>query len=148
MRREFRCGPIVIEEMLELILTCQWSLNNFLKSNQLKRTKITIEKLLDSLEELVDIKMWHRILSIEKPSAGNYQDRIVIKVHKKAEEMMNTTQIIKEAFGQFKVKSSKGNQFYEVMYNEICESECRTLFCRVCKVCVHRYRCEYAQNMQ
>jgi hypothetical protein len=86
--------------------------------------------------------MWHRILSIERPSAGNYQDRIVIKAHKKAEEMMNTTQIIKEAFGQFKVKSSKGNQFYEVMYNEICESECRALFCRVCKVYVHRYRCE------
>jgi hypothetical protein len=122
------------------------SLNNFLKNNQLKRrTKITIEKLLNSLEELVDIKMWHRILSIERPSAGNYQDRIVIKAHKKAEEMKNTIQIIKEAFGQFKVKSSKGDQFYEVMYNEICESECRTLFCRVCKVCVHRYRCECSE---
>jgi DNA-binding HxlR family transcriptional regulator len=71
------------------------SLNNFLKTNQLRRkTKVTTEKLLDTLEELVDIKMWHRILSFERPNAANYQDRVVIKAHKKAEVKMkdgNTT---------------------------------------------------------
>jgi glutamate synthase domain-containing protein 2 len=49
------------------------SLNNFLKTNQLRRkTKVTIEKRLDTLEELVDVKMWHRILSFERPNAANY----------------------------------------------------------------------------
>jgi hypothetical protein len=62
------------------------SLDNFLKTNQLRRkTKVTIEKRLDTLEGLVDVKMWHRILSFERPNAANYQDRVVIQVHKKGE---------------------------------------------------------------
>nr|CAI5870112.1 unnamed protein product [Callosobruchus analis] len=44
------------------------SLNNLLKTNQLKRSaRVTIEKLLDKIEELVDIKMWKRITDIERP---------------------------------------------------------------------------------
>ncbi|XP_030747085.1 uncharacterized protein LOC115875711 [Sitophilus oryzae] len=41
------------------------SLNNMLKTNQLRRkTHITIEKLLHTIEDLVDIKMWKRVLTL------------------------------------------------------------------------------------
>lgn len=64
------------------------TLNNMLKTNQLKRNaKVTIEKLLEAIEDLVYIKMWKRILDIERPNANNYQDRIIIKAHKRADAM-------------------------------------------------------------
>lgn len=41
------------------------SLNNLLKTNQLKRkTNITIDRLLEEIENLVDGKMWQRILKV------------------------------------------------------------------------------------
>ncbi|KAI4470799.1 hypothetical protein MML48_1g03704 [Holotrichia oblita] len=70
------------------------SFNNLLKTNQLKRkAKVTIEKLLATIEDLVDIKMWQRILNIERPNVNNYQDRIIIKAHRKAEAMKNDVNV-------------------------------------------------------
>lgn len=143
-----KCGHIATERMLSIE-----SLNNFLKSNLLQRkTRIRIEKLLDTLEYMVDIKMWHRILNIERPTGGNYQDRTVIKAHKKAEERMKTNianiRVVEEVeFGKSKVKSFSGNHLYIVLYNELCESECKTSFFRVGKICVHRYSCECAEYL-
>jgi hypothetical protein len=95
------------------------------------------------------LKMWHRILKIERPDAANDQDRIVKKAHKKAELMKknfeNTIQKIQ--FGEFKVKSSQGDSFYTVSYNEFCENECKQNFGRVCKICVHRYKCECSEYL-
>jgi hypothetical protein len=101
---------------------------------------------------MVDIKMWHRILNIERPTGGNYQDRTVIKAHKKAEERMKTNianiRVVEEVeFGKSKVKSFSGNHLYIVLYNELCESECKTSFFRVGKICVHRYSCECAEYL-
>lgn len=143
-----KCGHIATERTLSIE-----SLNNFLKSNLLQRkTRIRIEKLLDTLEYMVDIKMWHRILNIERPTGGNYQDRTVIKAHKKAEERMKTNianiRVVEEVeFGKSKVKSFSGNHLYIVLYNELCESECKTSFFRVGKICVHRYSCECAEYL-
>lgn len=121
------------------------SLNNLLKTNQLKRkAKVTIEKLLDAIEDLVDIKMWQRILNLERPNANNYQDRIIIKAHKKAEATKDKIEVVEKegVFGEFQVKSSKNNNIYNVSFKKVCETECKTLFCRVCKVCIHRYECD------
>lgn len=126
------------------------SLNNLLKTNQLKRSaRVTIEKLLDKIEELVDIKMWKRITDIERPNANNYQDRIIIKAHKKAEAAKNTVKVVMDAeqFGTFLVKSFKENLYYNVALRQVCESNCRTLYCRVCKICIHRYRCDCPEYM-
>ncbi|KAI4461382.1 zinc ion binding protein [Holotrichia oblita] len=119
------------------------SFNNLLKTNQLKRkAKVTVEKLLDTIEDLVDIKMWQRILNIERPNANNYQDRIIIKAHRKAEAMKNDVNVYEKEEGKFYVKSSRGDNFYNIHLKQVCESECRTLFCRVCKICMHRYQCD------
>ncbi|KAI4463804.1 hypothetical protein MML48_4g00013117 [Holotrichia oblita] len=119
------------------------SFNNLLKTNQLKRkAKVTVEKLLDTIEDLVDIKMWQRILNIERPNANNYQDRIIIKAHRKAEAMKNDVNVFEKEEGKFYVKSSRGDNFYNIHLKQVCESECRTLFCRVCKICMHRYQCD------
>ncbi|KAI4469803.1 tc5 transposase dna-binding domain [Holotrichia oblita] len=119
------------------------SFNNLLKTNQLNRkAKVTIEKLLDTIEDLVDIKMWQRILNIERPNANNYQDRIIIKAHRKAEAMKNDVNVFEKEEGKFYVKSSRGDNFYNIHLKQVCESECRTLFCRVCKICMHRYQCD------
>ncbi|KAK9679550.1 MULE transposase domain [Popillia japonica] len=85
------------------------SLNNLLKTNQLKRkNKITIEKLLDTIQKLVDIKMWQRVLNIERPNANNYQDRIIIKAHKKAEAEKSNIKVFEKvgSFREYQVKSS------------------------------------------
>ncbi|XP_018576605.1 uncharacterized protein LOC111692391 isoform X1 [Anoplophora glabripennis] len=86
--------------------------------------------------------MWQRILNMERPNANNYQDRIVINAHKKAESEKNTVEIIQKEEGHYQVKSSDGKSYYNITCNQMCGSTCRTLFCRVCKFCVHRYRCE------
>ncbi|KAI4469800.1 alpha-glucosidase [Holotrichia oblita] len=81
------------------------SFNNLLKTNKLKRkVKVTIEKLLDTIEDLVDIKMWQRILNIERPNANNYQDRIIIKSHRKAEAMKTDVNVFEKEEGKFYVK--------------------------------------------
>ncbi|XP_030767273.1 uncharacterized protein LOC115891022 isoform X2 [Sitophilus oryzae] len=120
------------------------SLNNLLKTNQLKRkSNITIDRLLEEIENLVDGKMWQRILMFERPHSNTYQDRIVTKAHKLAEIMKaNHVEVLEVGFGEFRVKSSTGNSFYKILYKELCETECKTLYCKICKVCIHRYICD------
>lgn len=99
-----------------------------------------IEKLLDLLEELVDDKMWKRILNKERPNADNYQHKITMQAHAKAEEMKDLVESVE--FGKFKMKSSSGEKFYIISYNELCDEECRRVYCNECKICIHRYICE------
>ncbi|XP_050514458.1 uncharacterized protein LOC126889824 [Diabrotica virgifera virgifera] len=121
------------------------SLNNLLKTNYLKRNAaVRIEKLLDTMDELVEAKMWTRIVDIIRPSANNYQDRLSITAHKRAASMKDKLEeLVKEtAYGYYEVKSFKGmNILRYVNFRQVCESECKTLFCRVCKICIHRYWC-------
>ncbi|KAF2898577.1 hypothetical protein ILUMI_07605 [Ignelater luminosus] len=80
------------------------SLNNLLKINQIKRrTNITVEKLLDKIEDLVDSKMWQRILNMERPNANSYQDKVTLKRHKTAERM-DRNLITEVGFGEFQEK--------------------------------------------
>lgn len=51
-------------------------------------------------------------------------------------------EILEVGFGEFLVKSTEGKKFYKVNINELCEIQCRTSYCRTCKVCIHRYSCE------
>ncbi|XP_072386924.1 uncharacterized protein [Diabrotica undecimpunctata] len=125
------------------------SFNNLLKTNHLRRSAgVTIEKLLDTIDDLVDIKMWKRIIDIERPNANNYQDRVIAKAHKMAETMKNKVEVKKneKVYGQFQVKSFRDpNKLYNVNIRQVCENECKTLYCRVCKICIHRYQCECAE---
>ncbi|XP_063914785.1 uncharacterized protein LOC135131139 isoform X2 [Zophobas morio] len=117
------------------------SLNKVLKHNKMKGNRnIRIEKLLDMLEELVNEKMWKKILNTERPNANNYQHKVTAEAHKKAENMTNCVDTIE--FGKFRVKSSTGKHFYCVSYNLICDKDCRSMYCNECKVCFHRYKCE------
>ncbi|XP_050312263.1 uncharacterized protein LOC126747569 [Anthonomus grandis grandis] len=121
------------------------SLNNFLKSNMLKRkANITIDKLMDVIEDLVDAKMWQRVLKLERPDADNYQDKVIVKAHKMAENMDMTNMVTEIEFGRYQVKNTK-EEFYNVSLNEVCEVGCKTLYCKLCKICFHRYTCECPQ---
>ncbi|KAH1021785.1 hypothetical protein HUJ04_011270 [Dendroctonus ponderosae] len=72
------------------------------KTNQIKRkANITVETLLEKLDNLVDAKMWKRMTNMNRPNANNYQDRITTKAHKMAEKM-NTNLIQEVGFGEFK----------------------------------------------
>ncbi|KAF2892188.1 hypothetical protein ILUMI_13985, partial [Ignelater luminosus] len=83
------------------------SLNNLLKTNQIKRkTNMTVEKLLDKIEDQVDSKMWQRILNMERPNANSYQDNVTLKQHK-ITERMDRNLITEVGFGEFQVRSSK-----------------------------------------
>jgi hypothetical protein len=87
--------------------------------------------------------MWQRILNMERPNANSYQDRIIIKAHKKAESMKNIVEVIEKVRAlEFQVKSSRGDNFYNIHLKQVCENECRTLYCRVCKMCIHQYQCD------
>ncbi|XP_072378976.1 uncharacterized protein [Diabrotica undecimpunctata] len=125
------------------------SFNNLLKTNHLRRNgAVAIEKLLDTIDDLVDIKMWKRIIDIERPNANNYQDRVIAKAHKMAETMKDKVEVKKnlKVYGQFQVKSFRDpNKLYNIRIRQLCENECKTLFCRVCKICIHRYQCECAE---
>ncbi|XP_072391062.1 uncharacterized protein [Diabrotica undecimpunctata] len=125
------------------------SFNNLLKTNHLRRNAaVRIEKLLDTIEDLVDIKMWKRIIDMERPNANNYQDKVIAKAHKIAEMMKEKVEVKKnvKVYGQFQVKSFRDpNKLYNVSLRQLCENECKTLFCRVCKICIHRYQCECAE---
>lgn len=80
---------------------------------------------------------------MERPHSNTYQVRLVIKAHKLAQTMeRNNIEVLEVGFGEFQVKSSTSNNFYKIYYNELCETECKTSYCRICKVCIHRYRCD------
>ncbi|XP_045473475.1 uncharacterized protein LOC123679937 [Harmonia axyridis] len=62
------------------------SLNKVLKHNKMRGNQnIRIEKLLDLLEELVNDKMWKKIIETERPTANSYQSRTNREAHLKAE---------------------------------------------------------------
>ena len=82
---------------------------------------------------------------MERHNSNNYQDKLIIKAHKLAEKM-DKANVMEIGFGEFLVKSATQEKTYRVDYNELCEAECRTLYCKVCKVCIHRYRCECPQH--
>ncbi|XP_068917766.1 uncharacterized protein [Tenebrio molitor] len=66
------------------------SLNKVLKHNKMHGNRnIRIEKLLDLLEELVEEKMWKRIVNKERPNANNHQHRVALKAHMQARDMDN-----------------------------------------------------------
>lgn len=101
---------------------------------------------MDLLDELVEEKMWKKILNEERPNANNYQHKITVEAHKRAEQM-NISRIQTLESGYFKVPScSEVNKFYMVSYKDICDYDCRAGFCDSCKVCIHRYQCECPEN--
>ncbi|CAH0545956.1 unnamed protein product [Brassicogethes aeneus] len=116
------------------------SLNRYIKKEKLHNNGyIRLEKLLDVLEEVVDDKMWKRIISIKRPHRNTYQGRTVAKAHRQAELIKNCVKV--KGFGSFIIKSNE--KTYCVTYKETCLSKnCREMFCEACKVCFHKYRCE------
>uniref|UniRef100_A0A6P7GTP5 Uncharacterized protein LOC114340624 isoform X3 n=1 Tax=Diabrotica virgifera virgifera TaxID=50390 RepID=A0A6P7GTP5_DIAVI len=122
------------------------SLNNLLKTNYLKRNgRVGIEKLLDTIDELVETKMWKRIVDMKRPNANNYQDRTIMKSHRGAERNKKKMKVTKNVavYGQYQVTSLKDPSLLQnVTLSQVCESECKLLFCRVCKICMHRYQCD------
>ncbi|KAL1489218.1 hypothetical protein ABEB36_014151 [Hypothenemus hampei] len=82
------------------------SLNKVLKYNKMKgQRNIRVDKLLDLLEGLVDDRMCKRIATIERPNANNYQHRVNIEEHRKAEsQLINKINIME--VGKFSVKST------------------------------------------
>ncbi|XP_045473219.1 uncharacterized protein LOC123679777 [Harmonia axyridis] len=55
------------------------SFNKVLKHNKMRGNQnIRIEKLLDSLEELVNDKMWKKIIETERPTANSYHSSVII----------------------------------------------------------------------
>lgn len=123
------------------------SLNRYIKKEKLKDNgNIRLEKLLNVLEEVVDDKMWKRIILLKRPNRNTYQGRAVVLAHKKAELMKGCVK--EEGFGHFSVKSSKSDKYYNVHYKESCVNiNCREMFCAACKVCFHKYRCECVEYL-
>ncbi|XP_072387011.1 uncharacterized protein [Diabrotica undecimpunctata] len=76
------------------------------------------------------------------------QDKVIVKAHKIAEMMKEKVEVKKnvKVYGQFQVKSFRDpNKLYNVSIRQLCENVCKTLFCRVCKICIHRYQCDCAE---
>jgi hypothetical protein len=84
--------------------------------------------------------LWKKIVNKERPNANNYQHRVTLKAHMQAREMDNFVDSVE--FGKFQVKSSSGEKVYIVLYNELCDEDCRMMYCDECKICIHRYICE------
>ena len=104
-----------------------------------------IEKLLDTLEDLVDETLWKRVLNIERPTGNHYQYRNIIRAHNKAEKMKNI-EVQEPELGTFLVSSSsQTGKFSKVSVNHICDLECRNAYCKICKICVHSYECDCAE---
>lgn len=78
---------------------------------------------------------------MERPNANNYQHKICQEAHKKAEDMGGKVTFLD--FGKFRVEScSVSDKFYFVYNNEICDEDCRAVYCEKCKICIHRYICQ------
>jgi hypothetical protein len=55
--------------------------------------------------------------------------------------MKNIVEVIEKVRAlEFQVKSSWADNFYNIHLKQVCENECRTLYCRVCKMCIHQYQ--------
>ncbi|KAJ8909949.1 hypothetical protein NQ315_004016 [Exocentrus adspersus] len=121
------------------------SLNKLLKYNKMcGQRNIRVEKLLDLLDEIVDEKMWKKIIYSERPNSNNYQHKITMESHKKAEHMSD---MVETSECGFKVQScSEKDKYYLVYYNELCDKDCRTGYCNKCKLCLHRYKSQCPEN--
>ncbi|KAJ8913914.1 hypothetical protein NQ315_005711 [Exocentrus adspersus] len=110
------------------------SLNKLLKYNKMcGQRNIRVEKLLDLLDEIVDEKMWKKIIYSERPNSNNYQHKITMESHKKAEHMSD---MVETSECGFKVQScSEKDKYYLVYYNELCDKDCRT-----------GYKCQCPEN--
>jgi hypothetical protein len=84
--------------------------------------------------------LWKKIVNKERPNANNYQHRVTLKAHMQEREMDNFVDSVE--FGKFQVKSSSGEKVYIVLYNELCDEDCRMMYCDECKICIPRYMCE------
>ncbi|XP_045460304.1 uncharacterized protein LOC123686531 isoform X2 [Harmonia axyridis] len=122
------------------------SLNKVLKYNKMRTQRnIRVEKLLDLLDELVEEKMWTKIINVERPNANNYQHKVTVESHKKAEKMEG--KVKPQELGTFKVTScSINDKFYIVSIKELCDDDCRAGYCHICKICIHRYECQCPEN--
>lgn len=118
------------------------SLNKYIKKDKLKdHSYIRLEKLLDVLEEVVDDKMWKRIIAIRRPNRNTYQGRVVAKAHKQAEKLKQSVE--EKEKGHFIVKSLMTDKYYNISFKDHCTiSNCREMFCEACSVCYHKYKCE------
>ncbi|KAL1488029.1 hypothetical protein ABEB36_015402 [Hypothenemus hampei] len=116
------------------------SLNRCIKKEKLKGNgNIRVEKLLKVLEEVVDDKMWKRIITIKRPHRNTYQGRAVAKAHRKAELLKNHVE--EKGYGHFIIKTT--DKYYNITYKDVCMlNKCREMFCEACEVCFHKYRCE------
>ncbi|KAJ8913351.1 hypothetical protein NQ315_008741, partial [Exocentrus adspersus] len=123
------------------------SLNRYIKKENLKAVGyIRLERLLDILEEVVDDKMWKRIVSFKRPHRNTYQGRAVVKAHKKAEKVKENVE--EKGLGHFSVLSSSGDKYYNILYKKVCiTSNCREMFCEACLVCIHKYSCECVEYL-
>lgn len=104
-----------------------------------------MEKLLDILEELVNDKMWKKIIETERPSANSYQHRVNLEAHDRAENVVQHM-VTRLDSGEFKVESSStGDKYYIISYSELCDEGCRASYCEKCKICIHRFKCECSE---
>lgn len=116
------------------------SLNRYIKKEKLKdKSNIRVEMLLNILEEVVEDKMWKRIIFLKRPHRNTYQGRMVVKAHKKAKEMIRNVEETRD--GQFLMKSSRENTYYRIGHHQ-CVDNCPVLFCQNCKICFHTFTCE------
>lgn len=117
------------------------SLNRYIKKEKLKdNSNVRLEKLLNTLEEVVDDKMWKRVIALKRPNRNTYQGRAVMKAHKKAEQILHNVE--KKENGCFTVKSETQNTSYSVKYKQDCISNCKVMYCQLCNICFHKYTCE------
>ncbi|KAJ3642244.1 hypothetical protein Zmor_025046 [Zophobas morio] len=119
----------------------------FLVSSRKDQREInnTIEKLLDMLDRVVEDKEWNRIIETERPSTETYQSRIVRDRHRKAENLQNMVEEV--GFGEFSVRSNS-NKIYKVVYGDrVCRNDCRLMYCVVCQICLHHYKCQCPEFM-
>lgn len=101
------------------------------------KTVRRLETCLDALDKLILDKSWKRVASVLRPTA-THRDLLVNKFHKRAMEM--SFKAVAKRLKKFLVHSQSKIDFYEVdMVNENCN--CRTLRCRSCNSCIHRFRC-------
>lgn len=72
----------------------------------------------------------------ERPNANHYQHKIAVLSHKKAKKIKNLIERIR-------LVKSTSEKFYIVSYKVFCEEDCRKIYCSECKICPHRYNCEF-----
>lgn len=75
-------------------------------------------------------------------NANNYyQDKIIIKTHKEAEAINNKVSVV-----SFRLKHQEVTHCVTLnKYKQICENNSKTLFWRLCKICIYWFKCDCSQ---